>query len=89
MTERTENAESSEAAPRKQPTDATDSADPTDPMERIDPFELMERIESVEFTDQRALPTECSELDMALSCPPRSGLTRGAATGYERRSRQH
>ena len=89
MTERTENAESSEAAPRKQPTDATDSADPTEPMERIDPFELMERIESVEFTDQRALPTECSELDMALSCPPRSGLTRGAATGYERRSRQH
>ena len=98
MMEKTENAESSEAAPRKQPTDATDSADPTDPMERIDPtdpmeridpFELMERIESVEFTDQRALPTECSELDMALSCPPRSGLTRGAATGYERRSRQH
>jgi hypothetical protein len=98
MTERPEYAESSEAAPRKQPTDATDTAepiepmeriDPTDPMERIDPFELMERIESVEFTDQRALPTECSELDMALSCPPRSGLTRGAAIGYERRIRQH
>ncbi len=98
MTERPEYAESREAAPRKQPTDATDTAepiepmeriDPTDPMERIDPFELMERIESVEFTDQRALPTECSELDMALSCPPRSGLTRGAAIGYERRIRQH
>ena len=89
MTERTENAESSEAAPRKQPTDATDSADPTEPMERIDPFELMERIESVEFTDQRALPTECSELDMAPVCPPRSGLTRGAAMGFERPIRQH
>jgi hypothetical protein len=89
MTERTENAESSEAVPRKQPTDATDSADPTDPMERIDPFELMERIESVEFTDQRALPTECSELDMAPVCPPRSGLTRGAAMGFERPIRQH
>ena len=98
MTERTENAESSEAAPRKQPTDATDSADPTDPMERIDPtdpmeridpFELMERIESVEFTDQRALPTECSELDMAPVCPPRSGLTCGAAMGFERPIRQH
>ena len=89
MTERTENAESSEAAPRKQPTDATDSADPTDPMERIDPFELTERIESVEFTDQRALPTECSELDMAPVCPPRSGLTCGAAMGFERPIRQH
>jgi hypothetical protein len=98
MTERPEYAESSEAAPRKQPTDATDTAepiepmeriDPTDPMERIDPFELMERIESVEFTDQRALPAECFAFDMALSCPPRSGLTRGAAIGYERRIRQH
>ena len=98
MTERPEYAESSEAAPRKQPTDATDTAepiepmeriDPTDPMERIDPFELMERIESVEFTDQSALPTECFELDMTSLCPPRSGLTRGAAIGYERRIRQH
>jgi hypothetical protein len=89
MTERPEDAESSEAAPRKQPTDATDTAEPIEPMERIDPIEPMERIESVEFTDQRALPTECSELDMTSLCPPRSGLTRGAATGYERRSRQH
>jgi len=89
MTERPEYAESSEAAPRKQPTDATDTAEPIEPMERIDPFELMERIESVEFTDQRALPAECFAFDMALSCPPRSGLTRGAAMGYERRIRQH
>ena len=70
-------------------TDATDTADPTDPMERIDPFELMERIESVEFTDQRALPTECFELDMAPVCPSRSGLTCGAAMGFERPIRQH
>jgi hypothetical protein len=89
MTERPEYAESREAAPRKQPTDATDTAEPIEPMERIDPFELMERIESVEFTDQRALPAECFAFDMALSCPPRSGLTRGAAIGYERRIRQH
>jgi len=98
MMESTEYAESREAAPRKQPTDATDTADPTEPMERIDPtepieridpFELMERIESVEFTDQSALPTECFELDMTSLCPPQSALTRGAATGCERRSRQH
>jgi hypothetical protein len=80
MTERPEYAESREAAPRKQPTDATDTAEPIEPMERI---------ESVEFTDQRALPAECFAFDMALSCPPRSGLTRGAAMGYERRIRQH
>jgi hypothetical protein len=88
-TDATDTADPTDPMERIDPTDPMERIDPFELMERIDPFELMERIESVEFTDQRALPAECLAFDMALSCPPRSGLTRGAAIGYERRIRQH